>query len=341
MLGEKTPEQLVNTIIYLLGIHFALRGGDEHKSLKVGVWSHITIKFDETKNLKYLEYRAPHVKNNQGGLKDRKRKEKVVQAYENYGNPDRCVVRLYEEYLGLRPNHNPKCSHDLYLRPLAKVPNVPYAPWYSCQAMGLHAIQSVLSGMCARGGIGGKRTNHALKATAASRMYNNNFDEQLICEQLGNSSEAVRSYKWTSTDQKIAVSQTLYGQAKKPKLEVNAKKVPSDTVVVSKPKPVQEDNPVLSCSQVFQVPNCVFAITKCHSSVQLFRRWCQQFAPNQCLSNYKYPQWDCVKSANYREVNVNLQRWKVTSVLSSETVLRNVKCTENPNLCSKLCWETK
>ncbi len=148
LLSEDMPKKLVNTLIYLIGIHFALHGGEEHKQLKVGVWSNINIKYDEDLNLRFLEYKATGVKNNQGRLRDCKRKEKVVVTYENKDKLERCLVCLYEKYLALHPNSHPKCSQDLYLCLLAKVPAIPHALWYSLQAMGLHSIQGVLSGLC-------------------------------------------------------------------------------------------------------------------------------------------------------------------------------------------------
>ena len=44
-------------------------------------------------------------------------------------------------------------------------------------------------------------TNHSLRATCATRLYENNVDEQLIMEQTGNNSNAVRKYKRTNDDQ--------------------------------------------------------------------------------------------------------------------------------------------
>ena len=52
---------------------------------------------------------------------------KVVDAYENTDNPDRCVVRLYEKYINHQRN-SPNCNPALYLRPLEK-PNED--KWYS------------------------------------------------------------------------------------------------------------------------------------------------------------------------------------------------------------------
>ncbi len=77
--------------------------------------------------------------------------------------------------------------------------------------MGINAIQFILSRICAHAGLSGKRTNHALKATAVTRMYEQGVDEQLIQERLGNSSEAVRSYKHTSSEQNVKISKILYG----------------------------------------------------------------------------------------------------------------------------------
>ncbi len=53
--------------------------------------------------------------------------------------------------------------------------------------------------------------NHALKATAAARLYKKGVDEQLIQECLGNLSEAVCSYKCTSSQLNAEMSSILYG----------------------------------------------------------------------------------------------------------------------------------
>ncbi len=214
LLGDDTPKKLVNTLIYLLGIHLALRGGDEHKSLKVGYYSQIKVKYDEDQQSKYLEYRPTSRKNNQGGLKDLCWQDKIVTAYENKQNPQHCVVHIFEKYMGRQPFDLPCCSLDLYLHPLTKIPRSPNAKWYSCQPMGIHAIQSILSALCEKAGIKGKHTNYALKATCATRMYSKGFDKQLVCEQLGNSSEAVCAYKRTNSEQKMQISEALYGNKK-------------------------------------------------------------------------------------------------------------------------------
>lgn len=100
ILGEQTPQQLLDTVIYLLGLHFALRGGKEHRRLR-RMASQITVGIDSSTGWKYLQYREDVSKTRGGGLKDRKTVPKVTRAFENRNNPERCVVRLLEKYLSM------------------------------------------------------------------------------------------------------------------------------------------------------------------------------------------------------------------------------------------------
>lgn len=100
ILGEQSPQQLLDTVLYLLGLYFALRGGKEHRRLRRMV-SQITTRIDSKTGWKYLEYREDVSKTKGGGLRDRKTAPKVTRAYENRNNSERCLVRLYEKYLSL------------------------------------------------------------------------------------------------------------------------------------------------------------------------------------------------------------------------------------------------
>ena len=123
ILGDKEPKQLMNTVLYLIGLHFALGAVDKYKSLKTGVYFQFKVKYDYSQNFKYLEYHEYSAKNNQGGLKSLNTKQKVAVTYENTANPEHCLVHLYELYLSKRPSHDPKCLHDLYLHPLSNPKN--------------------------------------------------------------------------------------------------------------------------------------------------------------------------------------------------------------------------
>ncbi len=55
LLGEDSPEQLFNTVLYLIGLHFALRAYDEHKNLQTSAYSQFKIKVDDQGRW-YLQY---------------------------------------------------------------------------------------------------------------------------------------------------------------------------------------------------------------------------------------------------------------------------------------------
>lgn len=107
-------------MLYLCGIHFALRSGEEHRSLQMSQFELIVSKDGGAAHLVYTEN---YSKNNQG-LQHRKVRPKCVTYYANEGNPDRCLVRLYQLYISHRPADVP----HFYLTPLRKkIDHV----WYS------------------------------------------------------------------------------------------------------------------------------------------------------------------------------------------------------------------
>lgn len=141
VLGDSTPKQLVDTLLYMLGVHLALWAVKEHKALRVGPRSQFALKFDQKGQKYYLEYTEDSSKNNQGGLEYRKVTKKVSLAYENVDEPEKCVVHLYRKYMSLRPT-DAKCPEDLYWRPLV---NPKGNWWYTMQAMGVNTISKIVS----------------------------------------------------------------------------------------------------------------------------------------------------------------------------------------------------
>ncbi len=66
-------------------------------------------------------------------------------------------------------------------------------------------LEGIVSRLCTEAGIPGFRTNHSLRATAATRLYNAGVEEQQVMEITGHrSTEGVRNYKRTSSAQKAA-----------------------------------------------------------------------------------------------------------------------------------------
>ena len=83
LLGEDSPKVLLDTMIYLCGVHFALRSGQEHRSLQR---NHIELMKPET-DLPYIIYTENMSKNNSGGLSHRKVEPKQIVHHCNKDNP--------------------------------------------------------------------------------------------------------------------------------------------------------------------------------------------------------------------------------------------------------------
>jgi hypothetical protein len=102
ILGSDTPDKLRDTLLYSIGLNFALRAGAEHYSLRVGENSQLKVGVDKVCGRRYLEYTEDVSKCNSGGIFHRKLKRKQTRAYENVMNLERCVVTLFEKYESLR-----------------------------------------------------------------------------------------------------------------------------------------------------------------------------------------------------------------------------------------------
>ena len=203
ILGDHTPQALLNTMVYCNGIYFALRSGKEHRELR---FSSCQIEVVQKEGQRpYLLYTEDQSKNHPGGLMGRKIPPKVVKHHSNVENQSRCFVRLFTLYKSLCPS-NPK-RNSFYLQPLRKPTQ---QLWFSREPLGHNKLSHMVSKMCSDAGIEGFHTNHSLRATSATRLFSAGADEQLITECTGHRSvDGVRSYKRTSEEQQQGISDIL------------------------------------------------------------------------------------------------------------------------------------
>lgn len=205
LIGSTNPQALVDTMLFMNGLYFALRSGEEHRQLR---FDPCQIELVEQPGQRsYLKYTEDISKNRPGGLKGRKTKPKVVIHHANEENPERCFVQLFKMYNSLCPHDRPKDA--FYLQPLKNMkPNC----WYSSKPIGHNTLEGTVARLCKKAGISGLRTNHSLRATTATRLYQAGVDEQLVMERTGHQSlEGVRSYKHTSEAQQANLSDILNG----------------------------------------------------------------------------------------------------------------------------------
>ena len=106
ILGEAAPDQLRNTVLFLLGINLALRAGNEHYHLRrshLGRNSQLSFEHNK-KGVRCLVFHEDTVtKTNDGGLADMRKERKIVWVYPSK-NSDRDPVRLVEKYMNLSHN---------------------------------------------------------------------------------------------------------------------------------------------------------------------------------------------------------------------------------------------
>ena len=205
LLGTDHPQQLLNMVVFMFGLSCALRAGKEHRTLhSLGFKSQLSFHYDNN-GRRYLLYREDiGGKTNKGGLKHCKVDPKIVSVYSSK-NPYRCPVAIVDKYMSKLPLK--RKTNALYLRLKAN-----YSPtvWYVDRPVGVNTLQSVVNNVCKEAGLNGYFTNHSLRATSATRMYQSNLPEQVIQETTGHRSLAIRSYQKTSENQKRKASEAIF-----------------------------------------------------------------------------------------------------------------------------------
>ena len=143
-------------------------------------------------------------KTNKGGLKHRKIEAKMVDLYAT-ANADRCPLWAIIKYLSVLPKN--RTCNAFYLQPQKKYFR---RAWFINRPAGINCLCTVVGEMCHAACLPGHYTNHSLCATMATKLYQNNVDEQMIMEITGHCSLAVRSYKRTSDHQQRQASRCLF-----------------------------------------------------------------------------------------------------------------------------------
>ena len=131
LIGDHSPSVLLDTIVFLCGLYFALRSAHEHRRLCPDMLCLVEPRDDRA----YIEYTEHGSKNNPGGLKQQKCVNKTVRAYANIEDPSRCFIRLYKYYMSLRPENAP--DEAFYLQPERKWTT---NRWYQPRAMGHNSL---------------------------------------------------------------------------------------------------------------------------------------------------------------------------------------------------------
>lgn len=194
-LGTDTPQKLLRTMFWLIGVNFGLRGGQEHRSLTMDNFKICSG---------YIQYTESISKTYRGGLEHRNIEPHSAKAYSNAQQPDRCIVNVFQLYLSKLPAERPPSV--FYFKPLVTCAK---PVWFSKQPVGRQKLENIVKDIMNDAGVDGFFTNHSLRATTATRLFNAGVPEQLVREQTGHRSNAIWSYNRPSEGQKRKVSEIL------------------------------------------------------------------------------------------------------------------------------------
>ena len=109
-------------------------------------------------------------------------------------------MHIYSHFFGFIPEQGP-----FYRKPL-KGKDIKFG----AQVIGRNKLSTLMKEMCTLAGLKGNFTNHSGKVTCATRLFHNNFDEQLIMRQTGHRSNAVRAYKRPGIEHDLKISHVLH-----------------------------------------------------------------------------------------------------------------------------------
>ena len=203
VVGTRSPKGLQNAAFLTVGKMFSLRGGVELRELKPS-------QIQRQSNPDHYVYTENVSKTRNGTFKQLHVPNKVVPLFKCPQAGERCPVHILDTYFSKLPKE--AFTKDvLFFRPLGSIPASSSCAWYSgSQPVGKNTLEQKLSRMCTLAGIEGRITNHSLRATSATQMYENGVPEKVIQERTGHRSlEALCIYERTNRHQQEAASNIL------------------------------------------------------------------------------------------------------------------------------------
>ena len=97
-----------------------------------------------------------------------------------------------------------------YLRPLAKITKEENVPWFSSVPVGKNALSKMVQEMCSKANIQGKKTNHSLRASGITQMFQAGLPEKVIQDRSGHRSlDGLRKYERVSEEQQAEACKVL------------------------------------------------------------------------------------------------------------------------------------
>ena len=182
-LGDKTPRSLINTVWWLLTMHFGLRGRQEHHDMKVEDFS---FQKDDG-GVEFVTFSEGLTKTRGGGLRV---KPRLATPKMFATGKKRCPVALLKKYLDKRPAELKTTGpvyHSVIDKPQTSV-------WYKKMPVGKNTINNIMKTMKENSPLKDvcpdkKLTNHSARKTVVKRLKSSGIPKCEIKNITGHSSE--------------------------------------------------------------------------------------------------------------------------------------------------------
>lgn len=231
-IGTASPQALLFAVFYYNGLNFVLRGGEEHRNLKLSQLNFRTVPDPDVAGMEIecVEYTEHGSKNRPGGRHQLNLENKVVVQYAQPELGERCHVHLLRLYLSKLP----ECAFQedvFYWKARGSIPDAADLPWYTRNVLGHNVLAQFLKRMLDSAGIdSSKKTNHSLRATAISRMFQSSVAQKVVMERSGHlSKEGLVPYERTTAQQQKAVCKVLADASCSSRVNSNPPKCPEIT----------------------------------------------------------------------------------------------------------------
>ena len=121
-------------------------------------------------------------KNQYGGVKQLHVKNKSVPIVAVPELGRRCHVFILDTYLQkLPPEALQRDNFYVHSVPVFNTSK----PWYTAKPIGKNTLASMVKEICVHGNIAGQKTNHSLRATGVSDLFNAGVPDKIIQERSG------------------------------------------------------------------------------------------------------------------------------------------------------------
>ena len=205
VLNMHTPQGLLNAVFFYNGMNFLLRGGGEHRALK---FSQLSRNVSPEGRVRYT-YTENASKNRSGGVAQLDLSHKVVHQFAHPELGERCHVFILDKYFAKIPD-SAKVNDIFYVRPLNKAPKSDNTPWFSSVPVGKNHLGKMVKDMCSQAKIEGKKTNHSLRASGITTLFQAGVSEKVIQDRSGHRSlDGLRKYERVSEEQQASACSAL------------------------------------------------------------------------------------------------------------------------------------